>query len=769
MSKTIDSVNPTTSLTGSTKVPISQGSSTALTATVNQIMGFVVENANLIDQTEMNTALQNKQNVLVSGSNIKTINGENILGSGNLSIQTTDSRSLLLTATSLQALDPNQYVLGSLITQPVVVENKLNEKGSLIIFDDRSPLKMYPVVDRADSNKKYGVLITMDLTQVQAPLVSGSNIKTINGMNILGGGNLTVQEKLISGTNIKTINGQSLLGSGNISIGSGGSTVQTGIELNSKGEWAANNLTPDFSTHTRGRKDYVCAGEGIKVGDLIDSTTGDVKGVSIGIDTGAIQEKLVSSTNIKTINNQSLLGSGNITISGGSGGQDMGFRAAAIEETTYNDTEVKVDTEQGFNPTDGPIITYKSGSGIKMTVVEDNGEEIGINIGVDTDEIQPKLVSGTSLKTINNNDLLGAGNISVQESLVSGTNIKTINNQSILGSGNISISGGGVSDYDQLSNRPQINNNTLTGDQSSSDLGLQDTLVSGTNIKTINNQSLLGAGNITISGGGGTSDYDQLSNRPQINGHTLSGDMSTSDIGIVIPDVSTKQDTLVSGTNIKTINGQNILGSGNLSITQVQADWNQDNTIAADYIKNKPTIPAAQVQSDWNASSGMGQILNKPNLATVATSGSYNDLTDKPTIPGQVQADWTESDTSSSAYIKHKPSLATVATSGSYNDLSGKPTIPAAPVNADWDEADGGSLSFIKNKPRLATVATSGDYSDLSNTPTIPAAQIQSDWNQTNSAAKDYIKNKPTVPTNTDTLVFTLQGGTTITKTFYTT
>ena len=725
MSKTIDSVNPTTSLTGSTKVPISQGSSTALTATVNQIMGFVVENANLIDQTEMNTALQNKQNVLVSGSNIKTINGENILGSGNLSIQTTDSRSLLLTATSLQALDPNQYVLGSLITQPVVAEKKKKKKGSLIIFDDRSPLKMYPVVDRADSNKKYGVLITMDLTQVQAPLVSGTNIKTINGMNILGGGNLTVQEKLISGTNIKTINGQSLLGSGNISIGSGGSTVQTGIELNSKGEWAANNLTPDFSTHTRGRKDYVCAGEGIKVGDLIDSTTGDVKGVSIGIDTGAIQEKLVSSSNIKTINNQSLLGSGNITISGGSGGQDMGFRVADIEETTYNETGDKITTEVGFNPQDGPIITYTDGKGIVLTTVEDNGEEIGVNINIDTDIIQEKLVSSSNIKTINNEDLLGSGNLNVQPTLVSGTNIKTINNQSILGSGNISISGGGgVSDYDQLSNRPQINNNTLTGDQSSSDLGLQDTLVSGTNIKTINNQSLLGSGNITI-GGGGTSDYDQLSNRPQINGHTLSGDMSTSDLGIVIPDVSTKQDTLVSGTNIKTINSQSILGSGNLSITQVQADWNQDNTIAADYIKNKPTIPAAQVQSDWNASSGMGQILNKPNLATVATSGSYNDLIDKPTIPGQVQADWTESDTSSSAYIQHKPSLATVATSGSYNDLSGKPTIPAA--------------------------------------------QIQSDWNQTNSAAKDYIKNKPTVPTNTDTLVFTLQGGTTITKTFYTT
>lgn len=32
----------------------------------------------------------------------------------------------------------------------------------------------------------------------------------------------------------------------------------------------------------------------------------------------------------------------------------------------------------------------------------------------------------------------------------------------------------------------------------------QDALVSGTNIKTINNQSLLGSGNITISEGGGS-------------------------------------------------------------------------------------------------------------------------------------------------------------------------------------------------------------------------------------------------------------------------
>lgn len=37
-------------------------------------------------KTESNTALSNKQNTLVSGTNIKTINGNSILGSGDLVI-----------------------------------------------------------------------------------------------------------------------------------------------------------------------------------------------------------------------------------------------------------------------------------------------------------------------------------------------------------------------------------------------------------------------------------------------------------------------------------------------------------------------------------------------------------------------------------------------------------------------------------------------------------------------------------------------------------
>lgn len=49
----------------------------------------------------------------------------------------------------------------------------------------------------------------------------------------------------------------------------------------------------------------------------------------------------------------------------------------------------------------------------------------------------------------------------------------------------------------------------------------QDNLVSGTNIKTINSQSLLGSGNIVISGGGGTQNVFIQETEPEITSDSL--------------------------------------------------------------------------------------------------------------------------------------------------------------------------------------------------------------------------------------------------------
>ena len=74
------------------------------------------------------------------------------------------------------------------------------------------------------------------------------------------------------------------------------------------------------------------------------------------------------------------------------------------------------------------------------------------------------------------------------------------------------------------------------------------------------------------------------------------------------------------------------------------------------------------------------------DLAEVATSGSYNDLSDKPTIPAaQVQSDWNESDTTSKAYIKNKPTIPTVPTNVSaFNNDAGY--ITASYVAAKQDK-----------------------------------------------------------------------------------
>lgn len=110
-------------------------------------------------------------------------------------------------------------------------------------------------------------------------------------------------------------------------------------------------------------------------------------------------------------------------------------------------------------------------------------------------------------------------------------------------------------------------------------------------------------------------------------------------------------------------------------------------------------------QTDLNTA--LGAKANSADLATVATSGSYNDLTNKPTIPAaQVNSDWSAN--SGVAQILNKPTLATVATSGSYNDLSNKPTIPTV---------NNATLTIQKNGTNVATFtanASSNVTADIS-------------------------------------------------------
>ena len=181
--------------------------------------------------------------------------------------------------------------------------------------------------------------------------------------------------------------------------------------------------------------------------------------------------------------------------------------------------------------------------------------------------------------------------------------------------------------------------------------------------------------------GSGTNNYNDLVNKPSINGVTLAGNKSLSDLGINIPTkVSQLQNdshyVQQSAIPTKTSQLQNDSGfayAANLATVATTGSYNN--------LSDKPTIPAAQVNSDWNSNSGVSQILNKPSLAAVATSGSYDDLTNKPTIPAaQVNSDWNSN--SGVSQILNKPSLAAVATSGNYNDLTNKPDFSTTEITS---------------------------------------------------------------------------------------
>ena len=94
------------------------------------------------------------------------------------------------------------------------------------------------------------------------------------------------------------------------------------------------------------------------------------------------------------------------------------------------------------------------------------------------------------------------------------------------------------------------------------------------------------------------------------------------------------------------------------------------------------------------------------DLSTVATSGSYNDLSDKPSIPEPYELP-----------------VASATTLGGVKVGSGLSITNGVLSATGGGTADSVDWSKIQNKPNFANVATSGDYNDLSNKPTIPSVE----------------------------------------------
>lgn len=115
--------------------------------------------------------------------------------------------------------------------------------------------------------------------------------------------------------------------------------------------------------------------------------------------------------------------------------------------------------------------------------------------------------------------------------------------------------GSGTSDYTGLTNKPSINGVTLYGNKTSTNLGLASAAdlagklddPSGGTVGQVLKKTASGTEWADESGGGGgTSDYTDLTNKPQINGVTLSGNKTGAELGLVPTEVTVSTDGAVT-------------------------------------------------------------------------------------------------------------------------------------------------------------------------------------------------------------------------------
>ena len=171
--------------------------------------------------------------------------------------------------------------------------------------------------------------------------------------------------------------------------------------------------------------------------------------------------------------------------------------------------------------------------------------------------------------------------------------------------------------------KEEIDNNHLVISSSLNDLNTrlntkQDTLVSGINIKTINNQSILGSGNITLEGGsgsGGGGDINVIES-VKVNGSALTPDANKAVNITAVPASIVTQDTahrFVSDSEKTTWDNK---------VSNVQADWNATSGLSQ--ILNKPTIPVAVTESTV---SGWGFTKNTGTVTGVKMNGTTKNPT----------------------------------------------------------------------------------------------------------------------------------------------
>ena len=234
-----------------------------------------------------------------------------------------------------------------------------------------------------------------------------------------------------------------------------------------------------------------------------------------------------------------------------------------------------------------------------------------------------------------------------------------------------------------------------------------------------------------------TGSYTDLNNKPDLSVYATTSAMETALAGKqpTISDLDTIRAGAAAGATA--VQPADLPSSDELVPSSTSVDAGKVLTVANDGTASWVTPSAGTVYTAGDGIDITNDVISADvDGTTIGIDSTTKKIKSLQTIPTKT------SDLQNDSNFVVSSSLATVATSGSYADLSNKPTIPAAQVQADYAQSNSAAVDFIKNKPdlsvyaqsaNLATVATSGNYSDLSGKPTIPSVDQTYNASSTNA------------------------------------
>lgn len=223
-------------------------------------------------------------------------------------------------------------------------------------------------------------------------------------------------------------------------------------------------------------------------------------------------------------------------------------------------------------------VTQVQGSGTKIATVSIDGASTDLyapaGSSVDPATAAPNMdgtaAVGSSVKYARE-DHVHPTDTSRQATLVSGTNIKTVNGTSLLGSGNISLPT--ASDIPTKTSDLTNDSGFVTDAGVTSFNGSTGAVTYTAPVTSVNGST----GAVTVAVPGASSTAPVMDGTAAVGTGTTwaradhrhptdTSRASAADLTSLQTTVAGKQDALVSGTSIKTVNGTSLLGSGDLTV-----------------------------------------------------------------------------------------------------------------------------------------------------------------------------------------------------------